>query len=167
MYSNSPRTLPFSYNISKRFSNPYNYNSYDEGRLNQLKVLNNIPVDYEESPFLSLFEDPYEISFRKNLLQHRSKIDTKLENRPTKLPNIQHSEVDEQSERKLNFTPRDHLSNSSESDQYYVNSEGRLTSLKTINPLKNPSVHEYLHSLSEKKDESGKIEFLMLIKFKE
>lgn len=153
--------LPFSYNLLTRHSNTQNSNIYDEGRLNQLKILNNIPVNYEQSPFLSLFEDPYDISFRTNILQRNSKTDNLIQNNATKFPSIL-PEIQKQSEKKIDFTPRDHLSNSSESDQYYVNNEGRLTSLKTTNPLKNPSVHEYLYSLSEKKDDSGKHQRLKL-----
>lgn len=158
MYSNSPRTLPLSYNLLNRYSMPYSYNLYDEGRLNKLKVLNNIPVDYDESPFLSLFDDPYEINYRSNLLQRQSVIEEKLVNIPLKLPNLV-AEIDKKTEKRNNFNQRDHLSISSQSDQYYVNSDGRLTSLKTINPLKNPSVHEYLHSLSENRDELGNFYF--------
>lgn len=154
MYSNSPRTLPLSYNLLARYSMPFSYNLYDEGRLNKLKVLNNIPVNYDESPFLSLFDDPYEINYHSNLLQRQSVIEERLLNIPLKLPKLT-PEIEKQPEKRTNLNPRDHLSNSSQSDQYYVNSDGRLTSLKTINPLKNPSVHEYLHSLSENRDEAG------------
>lgn len=209
MTSSSPKTVnPLNYNFPNRLSFPLNRlnpsYSYDQAYLNELKVLNQVPID--DSPFLSLFESDNEY-YTNNLLPRRSsdnpralrKLNPQIEkldvNKIDKTDKTDKNNKNKVKKTGRNTLPKINRKNedisivSDDSDQYYVNYDGRLTSFRdynqnptqgysqnstqgysqnnqsynqnnqSYNPLKNPSVHDYLFSLANKGEHESKLIF--------
>ncbi|CAF0705793.1 unnamed protein product [Brachionus calyciflorus] len=161
MEPNAPNNKPL-FSFPNRFEFPSNRLNpvllYDQTYLNELKSSNLVAND--DSSFLALFDNELEREyFQKRSFNNFSNLKSSSDIHLPKLDGINKNTFKNSPRNintKNNLKLKENFSND-DLNQLYTN-EARFTPIKAVNPLKNPSVHEYLYSLAEKKDSEGYFE---------